>query len=98
MKKILLISLIFSVFTVYAQQDTSSVEAQALDSIPTKDYCPHRIMLRLGTAYSNTIYKRIPENIQKYAVANVFEMSYAYFFTPNFGLGGGIGLSHIDAK
>jgi len=98
-QKIVLIGLVFAMLTAYAQNDNSATATTApADTAKVKDYCPHRIWVDFGTAYSNDIYNRFDNIKQKYALGNVLEVGYSYFFHPKMGVGLGVGISKISAK
>ena len=99
-QQIMLIGLIFAMLTTaYSQTDNSATAAKPADTAKsTKDYCPHRIWVNFGTAYSNNIYKRFDDIQQRYSYGNVLEVGYSYFFIRNLGVGLGVGISRTAAK
>jgi len=105
-QRIVLIGIVFAMLTAYSQNDNSATttatispaDTAQVDSAKAKDYCPHRIWVNFGMAYSNDIYKRFDNIQQKYAFGNVLEVGYSYFFHPNMGVGLGVGVSKISAK
>jgi len=98
-QQIVLIGLVFAMLTAYAQNDNSATATTApADTAKVKDYCPHRIWVDFGMAYSNNIYNRFDNIQQRYAFGNVLEVGYSYFFHPKMGVGLGVGISKISAK
>jgi len=101
-KQLLLISLVFAMFTALGQDVTTAEPVDNTSATTEKEstYCPHRITIHLGGAYTNNIYKRFPNELaqQKYAWSGVLELGYAYFFHEHWGIGLGVGLSRLAAK
>ena len=99
-QQIVLIGFVFAMLTAaYSQSDNSATATTTpVDTAKVKDYCPHRIWVNTGMAYSNDIYKRFDNIQQKYAFANMLEVGYSYFFHPKMGVGLGVGVSKISAK
>ena len=101
-QQIVLIGLVFAMLTATNAQNNNSATTATAAPVDTtakaKDYCPHRIWTNFGTAWSNDIYKRLDKVDQKYAIGNVLEVGYSYFFHPNMGVGLGVGISRLSAK
>lgn len=100
-QQIVLIGLVFAMLTAYSQNDNSAT-ATTTTVVDTakkvKDYCPHRIWVDFGMAWSNNVYNRVDNIQQKYAFGNVLEAGYSYFFHPKMGVGLGVGISKLSAK
>ena len=106
-QQIVLIGLVFAVLTAFSQTNnstTSTASAAPADTAKApKDYCPHRIWVDFGAAWTNNMYKRFnkfePKTLdQKHSVSTRLEVGYAYFFHPNMGVGLGVGVSRLGAK
>jgi len=103
-KQLLLIGLIFGMFTAFSQEVTKNdknTDAAEVDTTATVDdfYCPHRINLHFGAGYSNDIFKKdVIKNIQrKFTYTAMFELGYAYLWhtkAANIGIGIGVGIGH----
>jgi len=105
-KQLLLIGLIFGMFTAFSQEVTKSENttdpAQVEETTKTADdvYCPHRIQLYLGAGYSNDFFKKneeFPIDFQKkFSYTSMFRVGYAYLWQRkvNIGLGIGAGLAY----
>jgi outer membrane protein OmpA-like peptidoglycan-associated protein len=94
-KQIIIISLILAIFSGYAQE---TIPAEPVKEKKVKDYCPHRINLHAGTAFTNNIYARSPEVHRIYSMGHLFDIGYTYFFNKTVGLGLGIGVEDLSAK
>lgn len=106
-KQLFLISLIFAMFVAYGQEvtvePTSTNDTTSVDSTMVNSFCPHKIWLHFGGAFTNNIYNRYndvtPNSVdQKYSNIGLIEVGYSYFFTKNWGLGIGVSLSNLRAK
>jgi len=102
-KQLLLIGLIFVMFTAFAQQvnQTEKAAAPAEEETPAtvnNDFCPHRIWLHFGGGYSNDIYKKNVIDVRRKCTYNAMaELGYTYFFHRNVGIGIGVGMGHTRA-
>lgn len=95
-KQLIIISLILAIFTAYSQEVTTTETSQPT---PTdQQFCPHRINLHLGGAYTNNIYGKSPEIQRIYSMGYLFDIGYTYFFNKTVGLGIGIGLEDLSAR
>lgn len=96
-KQIIIISLILAIFSGYAQEivpaDTTPIKVKKV-----KDYCPHRINMHVGTAFTNNIYGKSPEIQKIYSMGYLFDIGYTYFFNKTVGLGIGVGIEDLSAK
>lgn len=103
-QQVILIGFVFALLTAYSQENNSAATVAVadttakVDTTAKKEYCPHRIWINAGMAYSNNIYRRLDNIQQKYSFGNVLELGYSYFFHPNMGVGLGVGISKISAK
>jgi len=108
-KQLLLIGLILGMFTAFSQEVTkngNTTEAAKVDTTETvyDNYCPHRILLRLGAGYSNDIFKKdVIENVQsKFTYTAMMELGYAYLWNlptnVNLGIGIGAGIGHTRPR
>jgi len=109
-QQIVLIGLVFAMLTAFSQNNGEATTATiaSTDTAKTKkEYCPHRIWVNIGAAYSNDIYRRFnkfegelrsQKTVQNYAIGNVLEAGYTYYFHPNMGVGLGVGISRLSAK
>lgn len=103
-KNLLVISLIFAMCTTaFAQEvqtennndaDTSVVKTE---NVETSTFCPHRINIYTGGAFTNNIYRRIDLK-QYYSVSELLSLHYAYFFNEHWGLSIGAEANHVGAK
>ena len=101
-KNLLVISLIFALCTTaFAQEvqtennnDNATVNTE---NVETSTFCPHRINVYLGGAFTNNIYRRIHLK-QYYSVSELVSLHYAYFFNEHWGLSVGAELNHVGAK
>jgi outer membrane protein OmpA-like peptidoglycan-associated protein len=100
---ILLLLTAFLTINVQAQ-DNSTAQIQQKEKkekqpLP-EDFCPHRIHTYLGSGYTNPMYLGVKQSFihNNYSIGSVVELKYAYFFTPNWGLSIGAGISHYAAK
>ena len=102
-QQVILIGLVFAMLSAFSQTNngattTTATATPVADSAKAKNYCPHRIWVDFGMAYSNNIYRRFDNIQQVYSFGNVLEAGYAYFFHPKMGVGLGVGISKITAK
>lgn len=96
-KHLIIFSLIFSVFTAFAQNvNTENPETNGAADTTTAKFCPHRINFYLGGSMTNNIFNRINDDLARtnYSLGSVLEAKYAYFFTEKWGLSLGVGVSH----
>ena len=100
-KQLLLFGLIFGMFVAFAQTTETKSEPQPTATAestaePQDEFCPHRILFRIGGGYANNTFKLIkdvaPQRISYTAMA---EIGYTYFFHRNVGIGLGVGINHI---
>jgi len=106
-KQLLLIGLIFGMFTAFSQEVTkndNTAKAPAVDTtaVAPADYCPHRILLRIGGGYANDVFTKTKElNIdfqKKFTYSAMLELGYAYLWNlkhANLGIGIGAGIGHV---
>jgi len=99
-KQLLLFGLIFGMFVAFAQTTETKSEPQptaTADSIaePQNDFCPHRILLRIGGGYANNTFKPIKKVADRCSYTAMAEIGYTYFFHRNVGIGIGVGINHI---
>lgn len=105
-KQLFLISLIFAMFVAYGQEVTVEEPAAAPDSAQTseKSFCPHKIWLRGGGAFTNNVHNKAytgaltPEIKRNYGNLALLELGYSYFFTEHWGLGLGVTLNGMFNK
>ncbi|MDR2972391.1 MAG: OmpA family protein [Bacteroidales bacterium] len=98
-KQLLLIGLIFGMFVAFAQTTETKNESQptaTADSIaePQNDFCPHRILFRIGGGYANYTFKKLNNVSVNCSYTALAELGYTYFFHQNIGIGIGIGINH----
>jgi len=101
-KQLLLIGLIFGMFTAFSQEVTPNDNATDNAKVDTTatvadDYCPHRIQLRLGGGYSNDVFKKdIFDYQSKCTYTAMAEIGYAYLWhrKVNIGIGFAVGIGH----
>ena len=98
-KQLLLIGLIFAMFTAFAQEVNQTEKATAPDEETTEtvdnDFCPHRIWLRFGGGYANNTFKEIKDVANRCSYHAMAELGYTYFFHRHFGIGIGVGINHV---
>jgi outer membrane protein OmpA-like peptidoglycan-associated protein len=95
------ICVLLSVNLLHAQTDNGSPqEMLPQDSSKVKDYCPHRINVYLGGSYANNIYNRVKDDFANtnYSFGSILEIKYAYFFTKQWGISIGAGISNYTSK
>jgi outer membrane protein OmpA-like peptidoglycan-associated protein len=97
-KQLLLIGLIFAMFTAFAQEvnQTENTTAPADDETTAtvdNDFCPHRILFRIGGGYATTSFKEI--TAKRFGYTAMAEIGYTYFFHRNVGIGIGVGINHL---
>ena len=102
-KQLLLIGLIFGMFTAFSQEVTNNDNAtneatvENTDAV-ADDYCPHRILLRIGGGWSNDVYKKdVIDYQRKFSYTAMAELGYAYLWKlekVNLGIGIGAGIGH----
>lgn len=101
-KHLIIFSLIFSVFTAFAQNvNTENPETNSKEDTTSSDaFCPHRINIYLGGSMTNNIFNRIDNDLARtnYSFGSILEAKYAYFFTKNWGISLGVGISHYATK
>lgn len=105
-KQLFLISLIFAMFVAYGQEVTVEEPAAAPDTAQTseKSFCPHKIWLRGGGAFTNNVHNKAytgacqPVIARKYGNLALLEVGYSYFFTEHWGLGLGVTLNGMFNK
>jgi outer membrane protein OmpA-like peptidoglycan-associated protein len=101
-KHLIIFSLIFSVFTAFAQNvDTENPETKSnVEADSTNSFCPHRINVYLGGSMTNNIFNRIDNDYARtnYSFGSILEAKYAYFFNKNWGISLGVGISHYATK
>ena len=99
-KQLLLIGLIFAMFTAFAQEvnqtenATAPADEETFDAVDN-DFCPHRILFRLGGGYANNTYKEIKNVATRCSYTAMAELGYTYFFHRHFGIGIGVGINHV---
>jgi outer membrane protein OmpA-like peptidoglycan-associated protein len=103
-KQLFLIGLIFTMFVAYAHAqaveptDETQPTATAADSETetTDEFCPHRILMRVGGGYANNMYKELRKSdlVKTCSYTALIEVGYAYFFHRNIGIGLGVGLNN----
>jgi len=101
-KQLLLIGLIFGMFTAFSQEVTKTDNATDNAKVDTAtvadDYCPHRIFLRFGGGWSNDVYKKdVIKYSRKPSYTVMAELGYAYLWKldkVNLGIGIGAGIGH----
>ena len=103
-KQLLLIGLIFGMFTAFSQEVTKNDNATSKDvkadttATAVADYCPHRILLRIGGGWSNDVYKKdVIDYQRKFSYTAMAELGYAYLWNLNkvhLGIGIGAGIGH----
>lgn len=101
-KNLLIISLIFAMFTTFAQEvqtenNNGNATPEYTGSMDSSSFCPHRINFNVGEAFTNNIYKRV-DITQYYSMSTMLDASYAYFFNQHWGISLGVGLNRIVAK
>lgn len=99
-KNLLLTSLIFALScSLFAQevQTENTNDSANVKNVATSTFCPHRINLYVGGAFTNNIYKRMDFQ-QRYSVSELLSLHYAYFFTEHWGLSLGAEINHVGAK
>lgn len=99
-KNLLVFSLIFAMFSAFAQEvktENNNDNATDYESVETPSFCPHRINIDFGEAFTNNIYKRVGMT-QYYSLSSMLDVNYAYFFNEHWGLSIGVGVNRIDAK
>jgi len=99
MKKIIVILTLalIGMTAVYSQDmQTPQVAVGKAD----KDYATHRLFIYGSAGYSNNIYDRINKTFiyDHYSYSAAFEMRYAFFFAPQWGVSLGAGASRFNAK
>jgi len=101
-KHLFLIGLIFTMFVAYAQTTETKSEPQptaTADSIaqPQDDFCPHRVIVRVGGGYANNMFKKLFEdyNAKRCSYTAMAEIGYTYFFHRNVGIGIGVGINNL---
>jgi outer membrane protein OmpA-like peptidoglycan-associated protein len=101
-KHLFLIGLIFTMFVAYPQTTETKSEPQptaTADSIdePQDDFCPHRILFRVGGGYANNMFKKLFEDYKakRCSYTAMAEIGYTYFFHRNVGIGIGVGINHL---
>ena len=100
-KQLLLIGLIFGMFTAFSQEVTkngNTTEAAKVDTTETvaDTYCPHRILLNFGGGYANNTLKPIKDVLHlRCSYSAMAELGYTYFFHRNVGIGIGVGINHF---
>ena len=99
-KQLLLFGLIFGMFVAFAQTTETKSAPQptaTADSIaePQDEFCPHRILFRIGGGYANNTFKPIKDVAQRCSYTAMAEIGYTYFFHRNVGIGIGVGINHI---
>jgi outer membrane protein OmpA-like peptidoglycan-associated protein len=105
MKKIALLTAVFiSLTAAYAQDAPTTTAPAKVETSITGHAIPiaeqHRIFAYLGMGYSNSMYNGVNNDFihRNYSLSSVLEVKYAYFFTPQWGLSLGAGLSYFTAK
>jgi len=103
-KQLLLIGLIFGMFTAFSQEVTKNenttepAKVEQSTEAAADVYCPHRLIFDLGAGYSNDIFKKdVINNIQrKFTYTAMMEFGYAYLWQRkvNIGIGIGVGIGH----
>lgn len=101
-KNLLIISLIFAMFTTFAQEvqpenNNANATSEYTGSMDSSSFCPHRINFNVGEAFTNNIYKRV-DITQYYSMSTMLDASYAYFFNEHWGISLGVGINRIGAK
>lgn len=99
-KNLLVFSLIFAMFTTFAQEvqtENNNDNATAYDSVESSSFCPHRINIDFGEAFTNNIYRRVGIT-EYYSLSSMLDINYAYFFNEHWGLSIGVGVNRIGAK
>lgn len=101
-KNLLVISLIFAMCaTAFAQEVQTENNADSAlvktENVETSTFCPHRINIYTGGAFTNNIYRRIDIK-QHYSVSELLSLHYAYFFNEHWGLSIGAEANHVGAK
>jgi outer membrane protein OmpA-like peptidoglycan-associated protein len=98
-KQLLLIGLIFAMFTLFAQEVNQTEKATTPDeetaAVVDNDFCPHRIWLRFGGGYANNTFKEIKDVATRCSYHAMAELGYTYFFHRNVGIGIGVGINHV---
>ena len=99
-KQLLLFGLIFGMFVAYAQTTETKSAPQptaSADSIaePQDEFCPHRILFRIGGGYANTTFKPMKDVVKVCSYTAMAEIGYTYFFHRNVGIGIGVGINHV---
>lgn len=101
-KNLLVFSLIFAMFSTFAQEvktENKNDNAAVADSVATSSFCPNRINIELGEAFTNNIYKRVGLKWNHYPSLNsMVNISYAYFFNEHWGLSLGVGANCTYAR
>jgi len=91
MKKIIVIlAVLFCAANAFSQETTSS--------IPKSDYAKHRLHIYGSAGYTNNIYNRVADIHANCSYSAMFEMKYAFFFAPKWGVSLGAGVSRFAAK
>lgn len=97
-KNLLLVSLIFAICTAFGQEvQTENNPDTKSENVETSIFCPHRINIHVGEAFTNNIYRRVGIN-QYYSMSTMLDVDYAYFFNEHWGLSLGVGINRIGAK
>lgn len=105
-KQLFLISLIFAMFVGYAQEvvEEPAAAPDTTQAKTEKSFCPHKIWLHAGGAFTNNIHKKSYEGAvnslvkRNYGNAALLEVGYSYFFTEQWGLGLGVTLNGMFNK
>jgi len=102
-KQLLLIGLIFGMFTAFSQEvrttdKAAPAPATEQEATNDNDFCPHRINVRVGGGYANNTFKPIKDIATRCSYTAMAEIGYTYFFHKNFGIGLGVGFNKVGAK